>query len=632
MTALRIVQVAVSLSFLALGVFTVADWLRHRERSRGYLALALGTLGLTSVLGQVNTLTNDALGVVISDLSLILFMVSGYALLLFRDSFIPLSREIRVGAAIACVVSLVAYLAVGYPASPQARPTALQSIAVIAIILVWSGCVLEPVLRFWAASRQRPAVQRARLRALGGGYAAIVVILVIAGFGGSAATSPTVQWVFEIVAVIALPLLLVGFAPPRWLRRIWREPEVDRLRDALHDLVLVSPDRPTLARRAAQWGSRLVGADGVAIVDADGQMLALEGMDATAAQQLAAQVDKEGRAQLLATPGSPRENAIVIPLPVDAGTGAMVVVSGPFTPFFGTDEVGQLRAYAVNITAALDRERVTERLAALDKMKSQFLNLASHELRSPLGVINGYLSMLEQGALGQLKEAGVRAIEVLKAKTLDMNLLVAQMLDAARLEDGKLVLKREHLDLRRIANEALQVVRPMASARHQLTLETPSDEVPVFGDDERLVTIVTNLLENAVKYSPNGGLVRCLVDVDGQSARLRVIDTGVGISADDVPRLFNRFERLQNPQTTHVGGTGLGLYLSRELARQHGGDIEVQSQPAAGSTFTLVLPVTRPVLAALDTQAPLQQPPAPAAPAAPRLHVLTPEADESQLA
>ena len=632
MTALRIVQVAVSLSFLALGVFTVADWLRHRERSRGYLALALGTLGLTSVLGQVNTLTNDALGVVISDLSLILFMVSGYALLLFRDSFIPLSREIRVGAAIACVVSLVAYLAVGYPASPQARPTALQSIAVIAIILVWSGCVLEPVLRFWAASRQRPAVQRARLRALGGGYAAIVVILVIAGFGGSAATSPTVQWVFEIVAVIALPLLLVGFAPPRWLRRIWREPEVDRLRDALHDLVLVSPDRPTLARRAAQWGSRLVGADGVAIIDADGQMLTLEGMDATAAQQLAAQVDKEGRAQLLATPGSPRENAIVIPLPVDAGTGAMVVVSGPFTPFFGTDEVGQLRAYAVNITAALDRERVTERLAALDKMKSQFLNLASHELRSPLGVINGYLSMLEQGALGQLKEAGVRAIEVLKAKTLDMNLLVAQMLDAARLEDGKLVLKREHLDLRRIANEALQVVRPMASARHQLTLETPSDEVPVFGDDERLVTIVTNLLENAVKYSPNGGLVRCLVDVDGQSARLRVIDTGVGISADDVPRLFNRFERLQNPQTTHVGGTGLGLYLSRELARQHGGDIEVQSQPAAGSTFTLVLPVTRPVLAALDTQAPLQQPPAPAAPAAPRLHVLTPEADESQLA
>src|SRR6202022_4349729 len=141
-------------------------------------------------------------------------------------------------------------------------------------------------------------------------------------------------------------------------------------------------------------------------------------------------------AQLLSTPGSSRDDAIVLPLPLDTGTGAMVVVSGPYTPFFGTDEVGRLRGYAANITAALDRTRVTERLAAVERTKSQFLNLASHELRSPLGVINGYLSMLEQGSLGQLKESGVRAIEVLKAKALEMNMLIAQMLEAARLGDG----------------------------------------------------------------------------------------------------------------------------------------------------------------------------------------------------
>jgi signal transduction histidine kinase len=629
MTALRLVQIGVSLSFLALGVYTVADWLRHRERSRGYLALALGTLGLTSILGQINTLTDHALGVTLGDLSLIFFMVSGYALLLFRDSVIPLSRQIRVGAAIACVASLAAYLVVGYPAGPQARPTAPQSIAVLALILVWSGCVLEPVIRFWVASLHRPAVQRAQLRALGAGYAAIVVVLLIAGFGGSAVTSPAAMWIFEIIAIVALPLLLVGFAPPRFLRRIWREPEVDQLRDALHDLVLFSPDPATMARRAAHWAMRLVGAEGVAIVDADGQMLTLEGMEATAAHQLAAQVDKEGRARLLATPGSLRDDAIVIPLQVDAGTGAMVVVSGPFTPFFGADEVAQLRSYAVNITAALDRAGVTERLAALDKMKSQFLNLASHELRSPLGVINGYLSMLEQGALGQLKETGVRAIEVLKAKTLEMNLLVAQMLDAARLEEGKLILQREHLDLRIIASDALQVVRPTAGMHHQIKLETPDEVVPVFGDSERLVTIVTNLLENAVKYSPSGGMIRCVVACEGQSATLGVIDSGVGISPEELPRLFNRFERLQNPKTSHVGGTGLGLYLSRELARQHGGDIDVESTPNAGSTFMLVLPVTRPVVTPIDGEAPLRTAPTPAAP---RLHVVTAEADESQLA
>jgi signal transduction histidine kinase len=296
----------------------------------------------------------------------------------------------------------------------------------------------------------------------------------------------------------------------------------------------------------------------------------------------------------------------------------MVLVSGPYTPFFGTDEVNRLWAYAANITAGLDRARVTERLASLDRVKSQFLNLASHELRSPLGVINGYLSMLEQGALGQLKPAGVRAVEVLKAKTVEMNLLVAQMLDAARLEDGRLALKRDRLDLRDVTEEAMKVVQPLANADHHFSLEVPAQELVVFGDVDRLITIIANLLENAIKYSPNGGRVQCLVSVADHSATVTVIDNGVGITHEDLPRLFNRFERLQNAQTTHVGGTGLGLYLSRELARQHGGDIAVESTPGVGSRFILTLPLAAPVKPAAE-------------PAAVQLHIVTPES-ESQLA
>jgi two-component system phosphate regulon sensor histidine kinase PhoR len=273
----------------------------------------------------------------------------------------------------------------------------------------------------------------------------------------------------------------------------------------------------------------------------------------------------------------------------------MVVVSGPYTPFFGSDEVSRLRGYAVSLTAALDRARVTERLAALEKTKTQFLNLASHELRSPLGVINGYLSMLEQGALGQLTESGRRAVDVLKAKIVELNLLVAQMLDAARLEDGRLALKRDRLDVREVVAEAMQVVRPLAAANHVLTLETPPGELPVFGDADRIKTIISNLLENAIKYSPNGGSIQCIVSMTDRVATLRVIDSGVGIARADLPRLFNRFERIEHRETSHVGGTGLGLYLSRELARQHGGDIQVESRPASGSTFTLTLPLALPV-------------------------------------
>jgi signal transduction histidine kinase len=621
--ALRIVQVAVSLSFFGLGVLTLIDWLRHREPSRGYLALALGALGITSVLGQVNTLTGYHLSL-IQDLSLVLFMLSGYALLLFRGSFIPLTGRLRTGALVACLVTTVVVLLLGVPSNPAVRPTPAQSAATLALILVWSACVIEPVIRLWLASRRRPAVQRARLRALGSGYGAIVLILLVAGFAGSAARNLVVTWLIEAVVIIALPLLYISFAPPKWLRRLWRQNEEEQLRDAIHDLVLFSPDRQTLASRAAEWGLRLVGADGVGVLDANQEVLAVRGMDAGTAQALATRVDAQGRPQLLATPGSARENAIVVPLPLDTGMGAMVVVSGPYTPYFGTDEVARLRGYAANITAALDRARVTERLAELEKTKSQFLNLASHELRSPLGVINGYLSMLEQGALGQLKESGVRAVEVLKAKALEMNLLVAQMLDAARLEDGRLALKRERLDLRLVVHQVLATARPLATGRHELTLATSPAAVMVFGDDGRVATIVSNLLENAIKYSPQGGAIHIELSAAGQSALVTVRDEGVGIAAEDLPRLFGRFVRIQNRETSHVGGTGLGLYLSRELARQHGGDLSVESTPGAGSTFTLSLPLAAPV------QEPLPVPTAPEP--GPRLRVVAGETDSEKLA
>jgi signal transduction histidine kinase len=626
---LQIVQAVVSLSFLALGVFTVVDWLRHRERSRGYLALALATLGVTSVAGQLNTFTGHRLDPVLGDLTLVLFMASGYALLLFRDSFIPLSRRLRIGALVLSVAATVFALVVGIPSDPHQRPTAWQSVATIVVVVVWSGCVIEPIVRFWIASRGRPAVQRARLRAIAGGYGAIVLILLVAGFGGAAATNPVVQWLFEAVAVLALPLLYVSFAAPKWVRRLWRQREEDEYREAVHDLVLFSPDRPTLARRASEWGLRLVGAEGIAIVDANGEVLALRGLAKDAALRLAAQVDPKGQPSLLTTAGSSRANAIVVPLPLDLGMGAMVVVSGPYTPFFGTDEVARLRGYAANITAALDRARVTERLASLEKTKTQFLNLASHELRSPLGVINGYLSMLEQGSLGQLEESGLRAVEVLKAKTAELNLLVAQMLDAARLEDGRLALKRDRLDLREVAGDAMQVVRPLAGPDHVLTLETPAVAVTVSGDADRIKTIVSNLLENAIKYSPTGGRVQCIISVTDGVATLRVVDGGVGIAREDLPRLFNRFERIGHRATSHVGGTGLGLYLSRELARQHGGDIRVESRPGSGSTFTLTLPL---VVAEPEVVEPVKSEPQPAAP---RLHVVGDEADvdsESRLA
>jgi signal transduction histidine kinase len=163
------------------------------------------------------------------------------------------------------------------------------------------------------------------------------------------------------------------------------------------------------------------------------------------------------------------------------------------------------------------------------------------------------------------------------------------MLEVSRLEESALVLKRERLDLRDVCRETVETIRPLVR-EHRLKLVVPAEAVMVVADRDRVGNIVTNLLSNAIRYSPEGGEVRCEVDVDGGGPSVAVSDHGLGIADEDLPRLFTRFGRILTPENRGISGTGLGLYLSRELARQHGGDISVRSTAGSGSTFTLSLP------------------------------------------
>jgi signal transduction histidine kinase len=319
------------------------------------------------------------------------------------------------------------------------------------------------------------------------------------------------------------------------------------------------------------------------------------------ARELAASATSSGDSRVLSVSGE-NQNAVVVPLALHTGSGSVVAVSNAFMPLFGSDEVARLEQFGTNITAGLDRVRITERMTELERNKSQFLNLASHELRTPLSVIRGYLSILETGSLGTLNAAGRKAITVLSAKAMEMNMLIEQMLEAARLEEGRVVLRTEILDACRAAAAAVEVVRPLADDRHPLIVDCGPEPVRVNADPDRLATILVNLIDNAVKYSPKGGEVHCAVRVQDGHACVSVRDQGVGIAEGDLPHLFTKFGRVSTPETQHIAGTGLGLYLCRELARQQGGDISVQSEPGQGSTFTLSLPLA----AAADETAPRQ--------------------------
>jgi signal transduction histidine kinase len=256
--------------------------------------------------------------------------------------------------------------------------------------------------------------------------------------------------------------------------------------------------------------------------------------------------------------------------------------------------LARLAGLAIGNAEHLRRERDhAERIEALEKAKAELLNVASHELRGPLTVARGYVSMLADGTLGTLPDQPAEVLPVVAAKLTEMELLVDQMLEASRLEESRLVLRTKRADLRQLAHEAMCVTRPLQGDRRQIILDLPQREVAVTVDPERVVTIVTNLLSNAVKYSPNGGDISCRVSYTDERARISVRDRGLGIAPEHLDRLFTRFGRIVTSDNSNISGAGLGLYVSRELAREHGGDITVISSLGQGSEFTLELPITR---------------------------------------
>ena len=230
-------------------------------------------------------------------------------------------------------------------------------------------------------------------------------------------------------------------------------------------------------------------------------------------------------------------------------------------------------------------ERARE-LESVERAKSGFLMLASHELRTPLTLLNGYVSMLADGTQS-LNEA----LPIVQQALERMNALVDQLLDARRVADGEIRLQRREVDLRSAVESAVGRIVAGWHRPGDFEMRLPDAPVQVVVDVLRIETVVENLVDNAFKYSVPGERVHCELLVEDRTARLTVRDEGIGMSHEEIGGLFTRFGRMVNSGNSHLGGTGLGLYLSREIARMHGGDIGVTSARGRGSRFELTLPL-----------------------------------------
>jgi signal transduction histidine kinase/putative methionine-R-sulfoxide reductase with GAF domain len=250
-------------------------------------------------------------------------------------------------------------------------------------------------------------------------------------------------------------------------------------------------------------------------------------------------------------------------------------------------------AIALDTREALERERGrAEALVELERARREFMQIASHELRTPLTVIRGYASLLEEGSLGKLPPAAQRAIRTLMDKSSEMRAQVERMLLLARLEDGAAAQQMTELDLRTVVTDAVERVRPqLALKQGNVSVDLATTPLTIVGDPERLATAVDNLLQNAVKFSAGPPDIEVTGDRADGHVRLVVKDHGIGIPAAARGRLFEKFYRVNDPELNNVVGTGIGLYLVRQVVEGHGGKVGVDSEPGQGSAFEIDLPV-----------------------------------------
>ena len=228
------------------------------------------------------------------------------------------------------------------------------------------------------------------------------------------------------------------------------------------------------------------------------------------------------------------------------------------------------------------------RLESAFAEQARFTTDVSHELRTPVTVIVSQTQM----ALARERTAAEyrETLEACQRAAQRMRGLIESLMQLARIDAGQESMKRELFDLAKVADEAIGLLRPLAEQRG-LALEGRTDSVQLRGDPERISQVILNLVTNATHYTPAGGKVVVETSREGELAVLRVSDTGVGIPAEDLPKVFDRFYRVEQSRSREKGGSGLGLAITRAIVAAHSGTIEVTSAPGVGTTFTVRIPI-----------------------------------------
>jgi signal transduction histidine kinase len=578
--------------------------LRRRTRTSVDIALFFGAIAVAIVESRVVTTLGLEQSEAIGDLVAILVVAMPYLLLRLVDDFSEVPGVVKRLAEGGLALSAIAFLATEGTLPPP---------ILLAVVLYFAGLSAYCALAFLRAARRSAGVTRRRVQAAAAGTLLLGFAILVAGFTPLVPLSLTglPNGLIQALTLASAIAYVVAFAPPQILRRAWQEPELRAFLRRAASLPRL-PDTASIVRALQEGAGSTLGARAtIGLFDQLSNRLRFHDPHGVLPNEIGPsdylvwRVFETQRAEYFldaarahpALASSYRAHGVrsLLIAPISAGNerlGALEAYTD-HQPMFSEDDLDLVRLFADQAALILESRALIDEAARIrareaTRVKDDFISGAAHDLKTPLTTLVAQAQFLERRAETDPSAppdlTGIRRI-VHEAKRLST--LVLKLLDASRLEQGKLVGEREPIDLVELARTI--ALRDGNQGRHV----TVSAEAPVVGsyDPRRIGQLFENLLENAVKYSPEESEVRIGIAQQNGQALIDVSDEGIGIPPDDVPQVFERFHRASNVDDRRYAGMGLGLFICRGIVEQHGGRIWVDSRVGAGSTFHVALPV-----------------------------------------
>ena len=604
MTAVQLISLASQAIYVLLFLIVGAQALRRPLRATWDIALFFGAttlivleLQFVAFTGATSTLLTAIVGTLALALPyLLLRLVADFA-------HVPpvLMRVAEVGLVL---IAAALFLA----PEPTPLPLVLILVAYFVVLAAYGA------VAFVRGARLSVGVTRRRMEAVAAGTVFLGADVLTAGLEAllSPAEVPIVSAIGQLLGLLSAIAYFVGFAPPRILRRAWQEPELRAFLQRAASLPRL-PQTTAIVRALQDGAAATIGARAaIGLYDPTLHVLRFQDPHSVLPNEVGAgdflvwRVFQSQRAEYfpdaarahpeLSLAYRQRGVASLLIAPISAGDqhlGALEVYTDrPLV--FSEDDLSLTQLFADQAAVILESRALIDEAARVraqeeaTRLKEDFLSAAAHDLKTPLTTLVAQAQFLERRAEAQPSApADVSGIKRIVHEAKRLSALVIELLDASRLEQGRLVGEREPVDLVELARDVAS--RDAYRSHHVIV----SADAPVVGsyDLRRIGQVIENLVENAVKYSPEASEVQlALAQRDGH-ALIDVTDQGIGIPVPDIPHIFDRFHRGANVDDRRFAGMGLGLFICKGIVEQHGGRIWVDSAVGTGSTFHVALPV-----------------------------------------